>query len=1111
MNEEGAELPKANDAAAMARRYLPQFPDLETEQETSFTWEIADWHSLPERALSPVFEAGGFRWRLLLFPEGNGSSCRGRISLYLQIQDNSPEKPTNAVAEDAGSQTTPGGDGVNTQLPSPEAETVAPATPPRWHACTQFALAIWNPQHPDAYICQMAHHRFNPRTTDWGYSHMCEVRSALTRGTRSAALIEKNRVNITAFVRIIKDPTGILWHDFVDYDSRLETGYTGLTNQGATCYLNSLLQSLYFTKIFRQAVYGIPAEDSESVTSGLQRLFYLLATSPTPVNTNSLTRSFGWDTADAFTQHDVQELNRVLMDRLETKMKGTEVEGVLTKIFVGQMKSYIKCINVDFESARVEDFWDIQLNVKNMQDIYASFRDYVQTEVLEGENQYHATGYGLQDANKGVIFESFPPVLHLQLKRYEYDFLRDVEVKINDRFEFPLDLDLAPFLDPESEAVCKAAAAGETWEYELHGVLVHSGDLNAGHYYTLLKPEAHGDWFRFDDDRVTRASLKEVLDDNFGGELPNSRGIKRITSAYMLVYVRKCKLDFVLPQGEDHWPTALPAAIAAEQHAEELRRREVQEQRQYMVVRLLSRRQFAKHTGVGLATWTSRHSREADASMPELLKVRRTMKISQLYGTVAEHCGFDFLPSLWLVSPREYAAKRIHMLEPQHGERTIEELSAWSDGPYPVLWVQESPGDLETEALVFVKEFNVGEQALTGLSTVWVRKDQPLAAALAQFSTTDAVYRESQSMVEKLDATALVGDQLTTGNIIVLETNSTNIPESAVYPTPTEFYDFLNHRVTLLLIPRREDSSGLDEEEPREATPDEEPLVVVTSSKEPYAKLAQRAAETLEAAGVTGVDPARLQLWPAPYDWEPAREPLRSDGSNMDDLSVVDSPLYVYYRILDRPLAEFEQLVEVPVLWVSSLSVEPHHVQVLVPTSATMGQLVGELVSQIAQQPPPDLNRIKVWTVRHNRTIRNWAPGMQIGEVLRTEEIYAGLMSDEVFAFHNAGIAPIDQRLVSVFHFQKEDFRTHSIPFTFVLHEGEPFSQTKLRLRKELDLSDKAFEKIRITVCGQPSCMRYLDDDTEQLFETMGDEDAIGLDHADKRRVFHQQQAIVIK
>lgn len=74
---------------------------------------------------------------------------------------------------------------------------------------------------------------------------------------------------------------------------------------------------------------------------------------------------------------------------------------------------------------------DIQLNVKNLKGLEESFKDYLTIETLEGENRYNAEGYGLQDAKKGVIFESLPPVLHLQLKRFEYDMQRDQNVKVS--------------------------------------------------------------------------------------------------------------------------------------------------------------------------------------------------------------------------------------------------------------------------------------------------------------------------------------------------------------------------------------------------------------------------------------------------------------------------------------------------------------------------------------------------------------------------------------------------------------------------------------------------------------------------------------------------------
>ncbi|KAG5220945.1 cysteine proteinase [Salix suchowensis] len=380
-------------------------------------------------------------------------------------------------------------------------------------------------------------------------------------------------------------------HAWPSYDSKKETGFVGLKNQGATCYMNSLLQSLYCTRYFRRrnhllihsfrkAVYQIPTEDdvpTESVPLALQRAFYHLQTSDQPVGTTELTKSFGWKSLDSFLQHDVQEFNRVLQDKLESKMKGTKAEGAIAKLFVGKMKSFIKCVNVEYESSRLEEFngmsivsyvmaylkdvSDIQLNVKGMKNLYESFKDYVAVETLEGENKYQAEGFGLQDAKKGIVFESFPPVLHLQLKRFEYDIQRDAMVKINDRHEFPFEIDLGEFLDSNADR-------SQPWVYKLHGVLVHSGDLHGGHYFALIKPDRDTRWLKFDDDRVTPVTDREVLEENYGGEPLNGapaalqrnqvRAMKRFTNAYMLVYIRECAIDEVLaPFTEEDTPTHL--------------------------------------------------------------------------------------------------------------------------------------------------------------------------------------------------------------------------------------------------------------------------------------------------------------------------------------------------------------------------------------------------------------------------------------------------------------------------------------------------------------------------------------------------------------------------
>jgi ubiquitin carboxyl-terminal hydrolase 7 len=294
----------------------------------------------------------------------------------------------------------------------------------------------------------------------------------------------------------------------------------------------------------------------------LQRLFYQLQTADGAVGTAELTKSFGWETRHIFEQQDVQELSRKLMERMEEKMKGTSAQSVLPQMFSGKIKTYISCINVDYESSRLEDFWDIQLNVSGNNTLHDSFKDYVQVEKMDGENQYFAgEQHKLQDANKGVIFMSFPDVLHLQLKRFEYDIQRDTMMKINDRYEFPEVFDAAPYLADDAEK-------SESWSYQLHGVLVHTGDLNAGHYYAFLKPGKDGWFYKYDDDKVTKATMREVLEENFGGEFRTANGaprapmkktpLMRQNSAYMLVYIRQSRLDKILcPVTSEHIPTHL--------------------------------------------------------------------------------------------------------------------------------------------------------------------------------------------------------------------------------------------------------------------------------------------------------------------------------------------------------------------------------------------------------------------------------------------------------------------------------------------------------------------------------------------------------------------------
>ncbi|CUS22527.1 LAQU0S05e07382g1_1 [Lachancea quebecensis] len=645
---------------------LPELESQETECEGAFTWHIGNWNQLKQdKHVSPRFKIGKYQWDVLLFPQGNHNSG---ISMYLEPH---PEETFN------------------------EEKQCLETKDPDWHVCAQFAIGISKPgEDTKCQLFNVSHHRFSATDTDWGFANYIELENLKRRtSSKNSGFLSNGRLNVSVFVRILKDPTGVLWHNFMNYDSKKLTGFIGLKNQGATCYLNSLLQSYFFTKIFRKIVYKIPSENespNDSVLLALQRSFYLLQKSKDTLDTLELTRSFGWDTGDAFTQHDVQELNRILMDRLETRMKGTEVEGALNELFVGKMKSYIRCINVNYESSRVEDFWDIQLNVKNLKGVQESFDNYVEVEIMDGENQYAAQDYGLQDAKKGVVFESFPSVLHLQLKRFEYDFNYDQLVKINDRYEFPETIDLSPYLDPEVQKINPGPCV-----YNLHGVLVHSGEISVGHYYAMIKPDVGDQWFRFDDDKVWRVTKQQAFDENFGHEpLPDETLrtltreqyqnylIARQTSAYMLVYIREDMEKKVLEDVSDaDVPQHIVTSIEKELKEREKKRKELEEMHLYTNVNIHSVSNFVNFQGFDLSPneRSKLYSPELhdDSEYASSLKALKTTKLRDVKSEISSKLNLPrtHRVNYWIMSYRKnYTLRLDSILTPDLDSLSLEQV-----------------------------------------------------------------------------------------------------------------------------------------------------------------------------------------------------------------------------------------------------------------------------------------------------------------------------------------------------------------------------------------------------------------------------------------------------
>lgn len=248
-----------------------------------------------------------------------------------------------------------------------------------------------------------------------------------------------------------------------DYQSK--SNFVGLVNQAMTCYLNSLLQALFMTPEFRNALYNWEFDgknETKSIPYQLQKLFVNLQTSSkNAVETTDLTKSFGWDSTEAWQQHDIQELTRVLFDALEQKFKNTKQADLINNLYEGKMIDYVKCLECETEKSREDTFLDIPLPVRPFgstnayESIEEAMKGFVTPETLDGNNQYFCEKCDKKcDAHKGLKFKKFPYILTLHLKRFDFDYQTLNRIKLNDKVTFPAKFNLNGFVtEPNSLSV----------------------------------------------------------------------------------------------------------------------------------------------------------------------------------------------------------------------------------------------------------------------------------------------------------------------------------------------------------------------------------------------------------------------------------------------------------------------------------------------------------------------------------------------------------------------------------------------------------------------------------------------------------------------------------
>jgi ubiquitin carboxyl-terminal hydrolase 7 len=166
--------------------------------------------------------------------------------------------------------------------------------------------------------------------------------------------------------------------------------------------MNAMLQSLFHIAAFRLLVFQMGttgAEDSgRSIPLNLQRLFCRMQLSERACSTRALIQAFGWNAQEAVIQHDTEEFCRVLLENHQTNMANTGLEERIPQLLRGRFRSFVRCPTVGYESAREEDFSDLEMQVRDCRTLAESFARYVALERLDSENQSDTGEFGKQDA-----------------------------------------------------------------------------------------------------------------------------------------------------------------------------------------------------------------------------------------------------------------------------------------------------------------------------------------------------------------------------------------------------------------------------------------------------------------------------------------------------------------------------------------------------------------------------------------------------------------------------------------------------------------------------------------------------------------------------------------
>lgn len=779
--------------------------------------------------------------------------------------------------------------------------------------------------------------------------------------------------------------------------------------------------------------------------------------------TKDLTRSFGWDTYDSFTQHDVLEFNHVLCEKLEDKMKSTPVQGTMENLFECKILNYIECVNVECTSEREETVRDLQLVVKGCKDIYQSFDKFCEVEMLDGDNKYRTERFGLQDARKGIKFKKFPPVLELHLLRFEYDFQRDMMIKVNDKYEFPSLLDL----DIENGKYFARNAEGRQTRnlYRLHSVLVHSGGVHGGHYYAYIRPDSNkNEWFKFDDEKVTKEDERTATIDQYGedesdqGKFPSMNRFGKYSNAYMLVYVRECDIENLFCEVEkkdiaEH----LQARFQKEHEERERKMKEKAEAHLYTSIKLARNEDIKNQIGKSIVFDLVNHEHVKNFRVQKQLRfVDFKILVEREFGVPVDHQRY------WLWAKRQnHTFRPCRVLQVEEENQPVGEIREGGIKNYQstelklFLEVVPSPVSMfpvpREHILLFFKFYSPMTKSIEYIGHMFVPfhgKIQDIRPKLREMGNLEEnvevlAFEEIKFdpvMCEVLDWRSTFSKaQLENGDIICFQEAC---PENVIgieYPTVVNFMEYSRNKV-LIRFRQLEDGRSAKEEND---------LTVELRKDSNYDAIVSALALKLNLE-----DPTCLRLSPFDTYSQLPKAAIKYRGvEKLSELLVhfAQSTDIIYYEILSMPLPDLEQMKTFRVAFFSKGTNVNYEISVRSQDS------VSTILSELKDKLPPDrkVTNLRLLDVSFCRIIRIFEPTDGV-EVINDR--YANLRVDEI----EEGELSLGEndRFIHFYHFKNEsngtpNIQLHGDPLLLGVREGDTLSDVKETLKERLCVSDK--------------------------------------------------------